>query len=110
RGGLVDVEFIAQYLMLRDAASSPGIVRANTGEALAALAAAGSPGKAGGDLAGALTLWRRVQSILKLVLDDPAEVDAAPPALQQVLARGAGAVDFAGLKTDMNAAAATVRA
>src|SRR5206468_10638752 len=37
RGGLIDLEFIIQYLMLRDAASSPPIVRRRPVDALWAL-------------------------------------------------------------------------
>ncbi len=42
RGGLVDAEFIAQYLMLRHAAEHPEIIKANTSAALAALAGIGA--------------------------------------------------------------------
>ena len=40
-GGLIDLEFIAQYLMLREAAASPQILRRATAEALRALGGAG---------------------------------------------------------------------
>jgi [glutamine synthetase] adenylyltransferase / [glutamine synthetase]-adenylyl-L-tyrosine phosphorylase len=111
RGGLVDVEFIAQYLMLRHAAQWPELVRANTGAALTALAETGSlDGTAARELIAALALWRQVQGTLKLVLDETLDEATAPPALTAMLARNAGAVDFAGLKVDMTAAAETVRA
>src|SRR6185312_14004537 len=59
RGGLVDCEFIAQYLMLREAASRPGIVQANTSAALAGLAAAGAvAGDPAAEIVAALRLWR----------------------------------------------------
>jgi [glutamine synthetase] adenylyltransferase / [glutamine synthetase]-adenylyl-L-tyrosine phosphorylase len=41
RGGLIDLEFIAQYLMLRHAPESPGLIRAATADVLRALHAAG---------------------------------------------------------------------
>jgi glutamate-ammonia-ligase adenylyltransferase len=41
RGGVIDLEFIAQYLMLRHAGDCPGLIRAATAEALRALHAAG---------------------------------------------------------------------
>ncbi len=41
RGGLIDLEFIAQYLMLREAAASPRVLRRATAEALRALGEAG---------------------------------------------------------------------
>jgi glutamate-ammonia-ligase adenylyltransferase len=110
RGGLVDAEFIAQYLMLRWAAEGRDVVRANTSAALAALDDAGSiePGAAD-DLLKALQLWRSVQSILKLVVDGDLDEANATPALKSVLARGAAAIDFARLKPDMTEAAAAVQ-
>jgi glutamate-ammonia-ligase adenylyltransferase len=110
-GGLIDAEFIAQYLMLRWAAEGREIVRANTSAAFAALADAGciDLGTAQ-DLIAALRLWRRVQSILKLVLDGDLDEASATPALKAVLARGAAAIDFARLKPDMTEASAAVLA
>ena len=111
RGGLVDAEFIAQYLMLRRAAERPDVVRANTSAALAALAEAGYlDGTAARQLIAALALWRQVQGALKLVLDETLDEATAPPALTALLARGADAVDFTRLKVDMTAAAENVRA
>ncbi len=109
RGGLVDMEFLAQYLMLRHAREYPGVLRANTGAALAALADADLlDAQSARALIAALRLWQQMQGVLKLVLDDPLDEAAAPPALASALARGADAIDFAALKSDMNAAAVTV--
>jgi [glutamine synthetase] adenylyltransferase / [glutamine synthetase]-adenylyl-L-tyrosine phosphorylase len=109
-GGLVDAEFMAQYLMLRHAAERPGIVHANTSAALAALTESGYlDGSAARELIAALALWRQIQGTLKLVLDGTLDEASAPPALTSMLARNAGAVDFAGLKVDMTAAAEAVR-
>jgi [glutamine synthetase] adenylyltransferase / [glutamine synthetase]-adenylyl-L-tyrosine phosphorylase len=109
RGGLVDAEFIVQYLMLLHAAIRPGIIKANTSAALAALDGIGAlDAAAAHDIIAAVTLWRQVQGVLKLVLDGAFDEATAPPALKAVLARGADAVDFAGLKVDMIAAAETV--
>ena len=106
RGGLIDIEFIAQYLQLREAAQHPETLRQNTTEALLALARAGAlDAAAAADLVAALRLWRNLQGLIKLTVDEPFDEDAAAPALKQLLARGAGAVDFAGLKTDMESAA-----
>ena len=41
RGGLVDIEFLAQYLMLRHGAEHPDILSQNTSDALSRLTAAG---------------------------------------------------------------------
>jgi glutamate-ammonia-ligase adenylyltransferase len=111
RGGLVDAEFAAQYLMLRHARETPEAVRANTSAAFAALAASGHlHGAAADALVAALRLWRQVQGVLKLVLADGVEEEGLPPALKSVLVRGADAVDFAALKSDMTKAARRVHA
>jgi len=111
RGGLVDVEFIAQYLQLRWAHAHPHLFRQNTSAALDALGRAGILEEgAVEDLQGALHLWRNVQGLLKLAVEEPFNEAAAPPALRSILTRGAGAIDFERLKVDMGAAAARVRA
>ena len=109
-GGLLDLEFIVQYLMLRHAASSPQILCRAIAEALAALAEAGllSP-QTRHELGGAAALFRNVQAVLTLIGDGSAtagtfaDVDAA--ALAAVL----GAIDFARLDADIGVAAASVQ-
>ena len=111
RGGLVDIEFIAQYLQLREAGARPQVLHQNTAEALAALGEAGVLDPAtGADLLEALRLWRNLQAMVKLTVQEPFDEAAAPPALQALLARCAGAIDFARLKADMDAAAAHAHA
>jgi len=111
RGGLIDLEFIAQFLQLRWAHQCPEVLRQNTGVALAALARAGVlDAGAAEELDRALTLWRNVQGLLKLTVEDPFDESGAPPALRAILARGAGAIDFERMKLDMSAVAAEVRA
>ena len=106
RGGLIDIEFIAQFLQLREAARHPEALRQNTAAALAALARAGALAQPAADeLLDALTLWRNVQGLIKLTVAEPFDETTASPALKLLLARGAGAVDFARLKSDMEAAA-----
>jgi glutamate-ammonia-ligase adenylyltransferase len=111
RGGLIDIEFIAQYLQLRWGHQCPEALRQNTGTALAALGRAGVlEAGAAEELDRALARWRNVQGLLKLTVEEPFDEAAAPPALRAILARGAGAIDFERLKSDMTAAAAQVRA
>jgi glutamate-ammonia-ligase adenylyltransferase len=101
---MVDIEFIAQYLQLRDAWRTPQALRQNTREALRALAECGALTHPEAEtLVAALMLWRNVQSLLKLTIEEPFEESQAAPALTSILAKGAGAVDFAGLKADMDA-------
>ena len=106
RGGLVDIEFIVQFLQLRDAATKPALLEVNTLAALKKLLAGGSLARdAADDLIGALAIWRDVQSLLKLTAEEPFDEDAATPALKALLAAGADAPDFAALKEMMRAAA-----
>ena len=90
-GGLVDVEFAAQALQLRGAAAG-GPLRVNTGEALAALTAAGAA--AAETLEALGDAWRLQQSlsqVLRLALPGgPADPDAQPPRLRERLAAAAG--------------------
>jgi [glutamine synthetase] adenylyltransferase / [glutamine synthetase]-adenylyl-L-tyrosine phosphorylase len=108
-GGLIDLEFIAQYLMLRESASSPQILCRATAEALRALGGAGalSP-QAEHELREALALLRHVQALLTLIGEDGSREGIFPEPDAAALARCAGAVDFARLDADITAAAARV--
>ncbi len=109
RGGLIDLEFIVQYLMLRHAAAAPQILRRGTAAALAALAAAGLlPSSAAEELGRALALFRQVQMLTTLIGDGPPAAGIFSEADAATLARGAGAADFAGLDRDVTAAARCV--
>ena len=109
RGGLIDIEFIAQYLMLREAARSPQVLRRATAEALSALAAAGAlPARAEHELFEALALLRQVQAVLTLIGEDGPQRGAFAEADAATLARCSRAIDFARLDADINAAAARV--
>ncbi|HEX4110911.1 MAG TPA: bifunctional [glutamine synthetase] adenylyltransferase/[glutamine synthetase]-adenylyl-L-tyrosine phosphorylase [Stellaceae bacterium] len=104
RGGLVDIEFVAQYLQLRAAHDRPELLHRNTMAALDASATAGILDRdAAGALMTALRLWHNVQQMLKLTTFDQEidEADAAPSFLA-LMARSAGAIDFAALKRDMD--------
>jgi glutamate-ammonia-ligase adenylyltransferase len=102
RGGLIDIEFIAQHLQLRHASVHPEMLATNTADALDRAVAAGVLSRADGHtLLGALSLWQVVQGLLRLsmgVLVDPAQF---PPGLRRALARAADAVDFPALEANM---------
>ena len=104
-GGLVDIEFVAQYLQLRHAHESPYILCTNTREAIAQACAFGYLAGADADsLTGALRLWQAVQSMLRLSLDGDTALgdgDALPEALKQALARAASEPDFVRLTLRM---------
>jgi [glutamine synthetase] adenylyltransferase / [glutamine synthetase]-adenylyl-L-tyrosine phosphorylase len=110
RGGLIDLEFIVQYLMLREAALSPQLLCRGTEQALRALGEAGalSP-QAQRELLDALTLLRDVQALLTLLRGGLSHEEAFSEADAATLARCAGAVDFARLDADITAATGRVR-
>jgi glutamate-ammonia-ligase adenylyltransferase len=111
RGGLVDLEFIVQYLLLREAARHPKVLRRETGAALAALGAAGAlPPQVARELGDALALLRHLRELLALLFDGVPDAAALAGPAGATLARCAGAVDFARLEADMGAACARVRA
>ncbi len=109
RGGLIDVEFIAQYLQLRHAAAHPDMLATNTAEALARAIKAKVLGTGPGrTLTDALRLWQVVQGLLRLTIEGVFEPDAAPPGLKAALARAAGAADFAALEAQIRQQSALV--
>ncbi len=109
-GGLLDLEFIVQYLMLREAASSPQVVCCGTAMALRELGKAGAlPPQACRELLEALALLRHVQTLLTLLGEGLARAEALPEADASTLARCAGVVDFARLDADITAATAQVQ-
>jgi glutamate-ammonia-ligase adenylyltransferase len=97
-GGLVDIEFAAQFLQLRHGAAG-GPLYASTGRALEAMR---DRGLADGDALDALIhAWRLQQNlsqVLKLALGDAAHPSAEPKPLQVLLARAGGAKDFTQLE------------
>ena len=110
RGGLVDIEFIAQYLQLRHAASHPEVLAANTTDALSQLADAGVLDRAiAGELVEAMHLWRKVQGVLRLSFGAEFNELSAPEGARAVLSRATGAGDFVELKERIVTTAAGVR-
>ncbi len=111
RGGLIDVEFVAQYLQLRHAAERPEILTTNTHEALMnARVARLVPSDDGDTLVEAHGLWQAVQGMLRLAVEGRFDAKDAPDALKRALARAAGASDFAALEARVLATAARVKA
>ncbi|EWY37700.1 glutamate-ammonia ligase adenylyltransferase [Skermanella stibiiresistens SB22] len=90
RGGTIDVEFIAQYLMLRHAAEHPEILGGDAAAALRMAAGAGLLDEGiATDLREALSLWRRIQGFLRLTTEGRFDIAKAPAGLRQALARAA---------------------
>jgi glutamate-ammonia-ligase adenylyltransferase len=110
-GGLIDVEFIAQYLQLRHAHENPNVLDPNTCGALARLLEAGLlTASAANSLLHAARLWRTIQGMLRFTYDGAFNEDAAPAGLKQALAKAAGVDDFESLKSVMERTARDVRA
>jgi len=111
RGGLVDIQFIVQYLLLREAAAAPAILHRALVEALPVLAAAGAlPQAALPVLLEAVSLFQRVELLATLLFETPSEAPGLPDAVAATLARGTGAIDSARVAADITAAAAAVGA
>jgi glutamate-ammonia-ligase adenylyltransferase len=110
-GGLIDVEFLAQYLILAHAATHLQLLRPETRAALAEATAAGLlSADDGAALAHAHRLLTAVTQVLRLTLPDDAEPEAAAAGVKRRIAAAAGAPDFARLSAELAEARARVRA
>jgi [glutamine synthetase] adenylyltransferase / [glutamine synthetase]-adenylyl-L-tyrosine phosphorylase len=111
RGGLLDLEFIAQYLQLREAHRHPEILDGNTAEAFRKLGAAGLLATEEAEfLANATRIWRNLQGLLRLTVGRNFDPESAPEALKRRLARTGRAVDFPALERNIERAGETIRA
>jgi glutamate-ammonia-ligase adenylyltransferase len=109
RGGLVDLEFIAQYLQLVHGHARPEVLSPNTVNALASLDAAGVLRPRAADvLLPAARLFGNLTQVLRLCLDGPFAPEKAADGLKALLARAGGAPDFARLEADLAACQAAV--
>jgi glutamate-ammonia-ligase adenylyltransferase len=98
-GGLVDIEFVAQYLELIHAASAPKILDTSTARTLQKAARAGvlKPQDAA-VLCPAALLFHELTQILRLCLPGPFDPQAASAGVLALLARAADLPDFAALQ------------
>jgi glutamate-ammonia-ligase adenylyltransferase len=110
RGGLVDLEFVAQYLQLVSAHDDPSVLDTNTRTALEKLARAGrlTPADAA-TLQGAADLLHGLSGMLRLLLDRPVDLDTAPAGLRDCLMRTGDAPSFSALTADLTETLAAVR-
>ena len=108
RGGLVDLDFLAQYLQLRHAAGRPEVLAPGSELAFARLAEAGLLGPALAERLIATTqLLRTLQNLLRLTVAERFEEDSAAEALKLSLARAGGCASFAELREKLIAGAQT---
>jgi glutamate-ammonia-ligase adenylyltransferase len=102
-GGLVDIDFCAQFLELASAADG-GPLRQNTGEALAALAETQPRRRATLDgLRDAWLVQTSLAQLLEIALDDAADPAGEPEGFKALLATAAGARGFADLERRLGA-------
>jgi glutamate-ammonia-ligase adenylyltransferase len=97
-GGLVDIEFIAQYLQLIHAASEPGILDTSTARVLDKAWRLGLLATEDAEvLRPAVRLYHDLTQVLRLCLTGPFDPKEAAPGLIGLLARAADVPDFATL-------------
>ncbi len=102
RGGLVDLEFIAQYLQLIHAAAHPVVLDQNTFTAYTKLRDAGLiPADEADRLLAATRLLHNLTQILRLCFDGTFGPDKAPDGLKLLLAQAGQAPDFATLEASL---------
>lgn len=90
RGGMVDIQFIAQYLTLLHAPEKPEIIDPNTTGALAWLGDSGYLNvETANRLIAAHKTWRRVQGFLRLTVESGFDAAKAPAGLKAGLRRAA---------------------
>jgi glutamate-ammonia-ligase adenylyltransferase len=87
-GGLVDIEFAVQYLLLREAHDDPGLLTTETAVAIDRLAAKGLiSADAAADLSRAARLAWRIQGLIRLTTQEALDPDKTPAAINALLAR-----------------------
>jgi glutamate-ammonia-ligase adenylyltransferase len=110
-GGLVDLEFIAQYLQLIHATEQPEILDTATARVLDKAARLGLLTPEDADmLRPAVRLYQNLTQILRLCLPGPFDPKAAGHGLLNLLARAADVPDFATLEAHLAETQARVRA
>ncbi|MEZ5923933.1 MAG: bifunctional [glutamine synthetase] adenylyltransferase/[glutamine synthetase]-adenylyl-L-tyrosine phosphorylase [Hyphomicrobiaceae bacterium] len=102
RGGIVDLEFIAQYLQLLHAHAHPQVLDQSTLGALTKLRDAGLIQPADAEtLISAGRLYQSLQQVHRLCLEGQLVPEKAPRGLRQLLARAAGMPDFERLEDQL---------
>jgi [glutamine synthetase] adenylyltransferase / [glutamine synthetase]-adenylyl-L-tyrosine phosphorylase len=98
-GGLVDIDFIAQYLQLAHAADKPDIIDVNTLHVLDNAARLGVlPAASVEILRSAALLYHDLTQILRLCVSDRFDPETAGEDLLQIMARAGDAPDFSSLE------------
>jgi len=110
-GGLVDIEFIAQFLQLAHATDDADIFAQGTEQALSKLRAANVLAPDDADLLNnSLLLYQRLTQVLRMVLSGKFVAGEAPRGVLDLLIKAGGAPDFRRLELDLAETQTSVRA
>ncbi|WP_417834431.1 hypothetical protein [Thalassospira xiamenensis] len=111
RGGLVDLEFIAQYLQLAHAHTHPEILSPTTREVFKNLSSAGIlEAEEATFLANAGSFWLALQAMLRLTTEGPFDPANASTDLRRMLARAGQCDDFDALQAKLDETAGRIKA
>jgi glutamate-ammonia-ligase adenylyltransferase len=109
-GGIVDIDFIAQYLQLVHASAKPEILDVSTQQVLDNAEQLGVLARASADvLRAAARLYHDLTQILRLCVTEKFKPETAGDDLLQVLARAGDAPDFSWLEARIKETQAEVR-
>jgi [glutamine synthetase] adenylyltransferase / [glutamine synthetase]-adenylyl-L-tyrosine phosphorylase len=108
KGGLIDAEFIAQFLQIVHAARKPEVLSPNTAQALRKLIEAGILRRADGEaLLDAVALYQSIAHILQLCTEGGLDPKTAPKDLIGLLLQTTGDPDIPRLEARLRAAYAS---
>ena len=111
RGGLVDIEFMTQYLQLINASARPDILEQNTVQALRQLRSAELLSQHHAEiLIPAARLLNNLTQVIRLCIQGPLVPESAPDGLKQLLARAGEMPDFDRLQGELRRTLAEVAA
>ena len=111
RGGVLDLEFIAQYHLLRHAARHPSILVQSTPSAFRRLGEAGIlDSDDAAELADSVAFLQRLQGLLRLTVGHNRDVERFTPGVRETLARAMAMEDFSALEARVVASQDRVRA
>lgn len=100
RGGLIDIEFIAQALQLVHAPRNPEVLAQNTTEALRNLGVAGILDKqTTSDLTSAATLLHKLTQVTRVCVEGPLDPAEASENLKTLVAKAGGTEEFSEIET-----------
>ncbi|MDP2700133.1 bifunctional [glutamine synthetase] adenylyltransferase/[glutamine synthetase]-adenylyl-L-tyrosine phosphorylase [Thalassospira sp.] len=110
RGGLVDLEFIAQYLQLRHAHEYRGILSPTTRSVFRRLGKAGIlDAEEAAFLAESGAFWLAIQAMLRLTTEGRFDPENASTDLRRMLARAGHCENFGDLEAKLDATAARIK-